>query len=278
MRKFYVLSFFFFLLILLNGCRPSTPDDRITSIDFEVSVSFGSIVITIEDIKTPSGDPLTFEAFYALLNPDTSGLRFTSSQTDVAPVFLSFASLISDPHIDFDQQAGKITLNGHIELHTGVYAEGQAMGDFKVFRHDRASIQAIALDDSFNESKSVAIPYLNLSLDQQTTQLTFEVFGNEAYGEGSLAFLPSFDYLANERVSMLTSIHVNYDTAKSQAQTIATNDTGSLVVWMVPVPDFDFGDSHLNTLVLTHEEGLQFRFEGTRSAHQMIDVAYTFYL
>ena len=250
---------------------------------FDLNVGFGSIEIEVTDLIDGAGS-VDFADLYAILDKDASTLKFYKEGGGVPEINLSFNQLAAAADINFNTSTGHIEVTGNIELHAEAFGTGGSFEDFEVFEHDRATIRLVR-DGVFNESKTVAVPYLSFSNDDAGSNLKITVSGNEAYGAGLLAFLPEFgiagDYTA---INIKNATGANYVDAKAAAVSIGdfgdvASAAGEFKAWYVFVGDHTEGAENLTTLTSTLNPATDtFTISATRTEGATINAVITLYI
>ncbi len=250
---------------------------------FEPVVSFGSIDIQVANLLDENGDPIAFADFYALLDKDTSGLRFYKEGGGVPDIFYSFNQLEANLNGDlsFNTTTGDISILGDVELNTVAFAEGGSFQDFEVFEHDRASIRAKKADASWDVTKAVAVPYLTLTPGVNGSDTEITVTANEAYGSGDMAFLPAFDITGTtyDGVNLLGATGLNYAAAKGNAVAVGDFGVNTIKAWYVFVDGFTEGAENITGLSSTlTAAGDMLTISAARAESQAVNSAITLYI
>ncbi len=245
-------------------------------------VSFGSIDIQVTNLTDENGDPITFADFYAMLDKDTSGLRFYKEGGGVTDIFYSFNQLEANVNGDlsFDTTTGDISILGDIELNTVAFAEGGSFQDFEVFEHDRASIRAKKADASWDVTKDVAVPYLTLAPAVNGSDTEITVTANEAYGAGDLAFLSAFDITGTySSVDLLGATGLSYAAAKGNAVAVGDFGANTIKAWYVFVDGFTEGAENITGISSTLTAGSDMlTISAARTEGQTVNSAITLYI
>lgn len=254
-KALYIFGLFSLLFVILSGCKDSVNDEGVLpeAPSFNVYVSFGSIHIQIDDITDADTHAMEFEDFYGLINQETSGLRFYSTDAQVPEIFHTFDDLNALDDILFDDNNGIIEVQGDIERHTGAFAPGGSFEEFEVFKHDRAEIFIAAADGTWEASEAVAVPYLSIEATHNDTQTELQLTGNQAYGTGALAFLPEFTLEGNYDVDLLSATGNTYVEAKNNAKIVADLADEHIYVWFEWVDEYSEGIEALTSLTLAFD-------------------------
>lgn len=252
------------LVLVMTGCDRETVDDPhdkdpdngpvlTEAPTFSVSVTFASIVVTIDDITDADETLLSFDEFYGLIDHAQSGLGFFSEDGTAPEIFHAFEDMEGLADIVFDTEQGVIEVQGDIELHTGAFAPGGSFADFAVFEHDRAKIRVVASDGDWEEEKTVAVPYLSITAEALTEGTRMTLSGNEAYGTGDLAFLPAFSLAGEYDIDLFETTGEDYEAAKANAQPIADLAQGHIRVFFEWVDDYGEGIDSLQEVALSFD-------------------------
>ena len=256
MKKTSKIFSFLMLLVLalvLASCGGDTIDEIDQAPSFSVRVTFGSINISIDDITDADDNLMSFESFYALIDTETSGLRFYSADASSPEIFHAFEALNTLDDIMFDENNGIIEVQGDIELHSGAFAPGGSFEDFEVFKHDRAEIYIEAGDGAWEASEAVAVPYLSIEASHVDDQTRLILNGNQAYGTEVLSFLPSFTLEGNYSVDILTATGSSYINAKNNAKIVADLADEHIYVWFEWIDEYSEGIEALEALTLSFD-------------------------
>ena len=255
MKTFYSILTFLLLLAFLTACGNDSDDNDVVASapSFNVVVFFGSIHIQIDDITDSDENLMSFQDFYALINQETSGLRFYSTDAAVPEIFHAFEALSTLDDIVFDENTGIIEVQGDIERHTGAFAPGGSFEAFEVFKHDRAEIYIEADDGTWEASEAVAVPYMNIEASHMDHQTELLLTGNQAYGTGDLAFLPSFTLAGTYEIDLLLATGNTYLEAKNNAKIVADLADEHIYVWFEWVDEYAEGIEGLESLTLSFD-------------------------